>query len=132
MKRHPQLLDLSREHHTALSLVQRGRKAVASGDDTLLRAFARGLAQRFHEELEPHFLLEENEWLPTLAATQDAALIDRTLAEHADLRRLAKLLADHPATTGMFCELLSAHVRFEERELFPALERYLPAAARLR
>lgn len=128
MKRHPELLELSREHHTALSLVQRGRQAVASRDAAALENVAQELERRFRDDLEPHFQEEETGWLPSLAAGGQAVLVNRTLAEHADLRRLAAALTADPATTGLFCELLHAHVRFEERELFPALESYLPAA----
>lgn len=130
MKRHPELLELSREHHTALTLAQRGRQAVASRDATALADFSRELVQRFQDDLEPHFQEEESDWLPTLAAGGHTALIHRTLIEHADLRRLAASLAADTAATSMFCELLHAHVRFEERELFPTLEGYLPAAPR--
>jgi len=128
MKRHPELLELSREHHTALSLAQRGRQAVASRDEMALQEFSRELLSRFRDDLEPHFQEEESDWLPILAASGQSALVSRTLAEHADLRRLVAGLAEDLAATGLFCELLHAHVRFEERELFPALEGYLPTA----
>lgn len=130
MKRHPQLLELSREHHTALSLAQRGRQAIASHDAATLQNFSREAVRRFQDDLEPHFQEEESAWLPTLAAGGHTALVHRTLTEHADLRRLAASLAEDTAATGLFCELLNAHVRFEERELFPTLEGYLPGDPR--
>ena len=48
----------------------------------------------------------------------------RLIDEHAEIRRRAKALGEHPDHTSAaeLGELLSAHVRFEERELFPLLE----------
>ncbi|EXI84561.1 MAG: hypothetical protein AW11_03799 [Candidatus Accumulibacter regalis] len=72
--------------------------------------------------LEPHFRSEESGLLPAMLAGEEA-LVARTLREHAELRALVGRLPDADATTLLsFADLLSAHVRFEERELFAAAQ----------
>lgn len=126
MKRHPALLQLSREHHTALKLSRQARQAVETGDPTSISTAARIIADIFPTELEPHFQEEERVLLPALAALGETALVEQTLAEHADLRHLAQQLT-HDAdsgTLGRFGALLEQHVRFEERTLFESAQRH--------
>lgn len=115
MKRSAGLRALSSEHHTALVLAKRAASAVASGDwaDAWI-----DVAQRFAAELEPHFRLEEELLLPALMSAGETALVERTLAEHAQLRSLIYRTPHDAASLQTFAELLQAHVRFEERELF--------------
>lgn len=122
MKRLDCLGDLSRDHHTALSLALRARRAAAGGD-TEVAAMAAKVRERFAAELEPHFREEERWLLPALAEMGQQALVERTLADHAELARLVEELAAPTAETlQAFADGLTAHVRFEERELFPAAE----------
>lgn len=122
MKRLDCLGDLSREHHTALSLALRARRAAAGGDNEVA-AMAAKVRERFAAELEPHFREEERWLLPALAEMGQQALVERTLADHAELARLVEELAVPSAETlQAFADGLTAHVRFEERELFPAAE----------
>ncbi|MDO9596377.1 MAG: hemerythrin domain-containing protein [Azoarcus sp.] len=124
MKRDPSLLALSREHHTALSLAIRLKKTVQSGDPLRIEEARDNVVVRFAAELEPHFAEEERTLLPRLATLGEVALVDRTLDEHRSLRALVRKLADPAATHAAgaflaeFGDLLTAHVRFEERELF--------------
>lgn len=114
MKRHPKLRALSREHHAALVLARRASR----GGDAALWASVR---RAYEAELEPHFRDEELRILPALERAGEHALVARTLADHRRLRELAT----GPATTENARELgalLTAHVRFEERTLFPAFE----------
>lgn len=125
MKRSPALQQLSREHHTALSLALRIAKAV---DAAARKALMDRLPGLFAAELEPHFQEEEAGLLPQLAAAGEAALAERTLAEHAEMRaQVARVAAGEAEALADFGRLLQAHVRFEERELFAVAERKLPA-----
>jgi hemerythrin-like domain-containing protein len=125
MKRSPALLKLSREHHTALSLALRIERG---GDAATQAALLAALPLIFRNELEPHFQEEENALLPQLRQAGEEMLVDRTLAEHGQLRQLVEQIAGGDlASLQPFGELLRAHVRFEERELFLAAERVLPA-----
>ncbi|MCE9569921.1 MAG: hemerythrin domain-containing protein [Rhodocyclales bacterium] len=123
MKRHPDLLQLSREHHGALKLARDARRAAGSGEASAIAALAQRVAQVFPVELDPHFCVEEGGILVLLAQAGQDELVARTLADHAELRRLAKALASPDADTLLrFAELLGAHVRFEEREVFEAAQ----------
>ena len=126
MKRHPDLQQLSREHHGALKLSRDARRAAESGNRNEVAALARRVGQTFPNELDPHFCIEERGILILLAQAGQHALVARTLAEHGELRRLAESLATPEADVLLrFAELLGAHVRFEERELFEAAQEFL-------
>jgi hemerythrin-like domain-containing protein len=126
MKRHEHLRDLSREHHLALKLALLARRALASGEPLQIQAAATACATAFVTDLEPHFVREETDLLPMLAQAGETALVERTLSEHDEMRRLAaRLPAADLATLERFGELLGAHVRFEERELFEVAQHHL-------
>ncbi len=117
MKRDERLRGLSSEHHTALVIARRAPSEPAAW----LRA-------RFDGELAPHFAIEEELLLPPLVRAGATDLVDRTLEDHATLRLLvAAAERDDPTARTDFAERLTAHVRFEERELFPACEAHVPA-----
>ncbi len=124
MKRSVALQPLSREHHAALKLAKACEHA---SDAALLRECCTRVVTEFVNELEPHFLVEERTLLPLLEADEHQVLAERTLNEHCQLRDHFKLLQQRcdAATLDHFGKLLAAHVRFEERELFPVLEKLL-------
>jgi hemerythrin-like domain-containing protein len=131
MKRHPELQALSREHHGALKLARDAKIAAGSADAAQVERLAARVVNCFAAELEPHFMIEEQELLPRLAQAGDAPLVARTLAEHTRLRALAKRLRTPDATAlAEFADLLAAHVRFEERELFEAVQACTASADR--
>ncbi|MCZ4306708.1 hemerythrin domain-containing protein [Zoogloeaceae bacterium G21618-S1] len=118
MRRDPRLVPLSREHHAALRLA----RALIGGTGVVMLT-------QMRPELQAHFEEEERDLLPVLRAAGEHALVRRLLSEHAQLVRLFD-----DAQAGRRCaeagEALIAHVRFEEREMFPAVERHLaPVAA---
>ena len=126
MKRSPQLRSLSSEHHGALVLALKARKASAGGD---VSAFWEHLRERFAIELEPHFQAEERSLLPALERVGEdtlvaRTLVARTLAEHREMRECLAGTAD-AANLMRFADLLERHVRFEERELFEVAQRRL-------
>ena len=126
MKRHQQLQDLSREHHGALQLALHAKRAAQSGDAAQVAVSALACVDVFPRELDPHFIVEETTLLPALAQQGEQLLVQRTLAEHEELRRLvAQLAQPDAATLKSFAELLTAHVRFEERELFEVAQKYM-------
>ena len=124
VQRSPDLAPLSREHHVALEHALRLRRTT---EDRVAEDAARFLAF-FVAEGEGHFLAEEELLLPVIpGAHADAAR--RLVDEHAEIRRRAQDLGTHPGTTAAHAlgKALARHVRFEERELFPVLERVVPA-----
>ena len=126
MKRHLALQQLSREHHQALKLARLANFAADSGSLPAIAQAAATIAERFPDVLEPHFRTEEADLLPALSASGKRALVERTLADHSELRRLNRQLATPDgATLARFGQLLHDHVRFEERELFETLQTLL-------
>jgi hemerythrin-like domain-containing protein len=129
MKRHPALAPLSRDHHHALVLAQRLRRAGQEDAGDAAAAFL----EHWMEEERLHFRLEEEVLLPAYAAygDPDHPAIVRTLLDHVRIRRDVERLAE-----GVDAEVLheiggrlADHVRLEENELFPLLEQTLPEAA---
>jgi hemerythrin-like domain-containing protein len=116
VRRSSALLKLSREHHTALSLALRIARAV---DPEAQASLLADVPRLFREKLEPHFQEEELDLLPRLAEVGEQELVDRTLAEHRQMRQLvAQMGAGEVPALKDFGLLLKAHVQFEERELF--------------
>jgi hemerythrin-like domain-containing protein len=127
MKRSAALQPLSREHHSALTLAKACERAAQSGDAAQVGKACERAIQAYANELEPHFQYEERSLLPLLHGAEMRPLVERTLADHRRLRGLLDGLrqSDVAALAG-FGKCLAAHVRFEERELFQALESRLP------
>jgi hemerythrin-like domain-containing protein len=127
VQRDPRLHGLSSDHHHALVLSWRLRHEIR--DAASAKAWLARARTAFSSELRPHFTIEEEELLPALREAGEHALVDRTLAEHAalaDTLAAADVAAPREALER-FAQLLQAHVRFEENELFPACEAKLPA-----
>lgn len=127
MKRSPILQPLSREHHTALSLAKFCERAAQSGDAEQIRNACQRAVRAFSDEMESHFQIEEQTYLPLLHDAGSQPLVQRTLADHHQIRALLDGLRQNDAQSlALFAGRLSEHVRFEERELFQALENLLP------
>jgi hemerythrin-like domain-containing protein len=129
VKRHPALIELSRDHQHGLATAHTLRHATETN-----RANARAAFLDFwHEEGATHFQIEERILLPALhdVATADEP-VNRVLAEHADVRRRAADLT-HDAQLALddlhsLGGLLERHIRYEERVLFPLIESTLNEA----
>jgi len=126
MKRHPALQTLSRDHHQALVIAQRLRRAGDLGAGEAQAAFL----EFWSSECQLHFRVEEEVLLPRFAAAGggDSPAIARVLVDHAEIRLRAIRLQGEPASTALLRELgelLAEHVRLEERDLFPAIEEVL-------
>ncbi|OGT20424.1 MAG: hypothetical protein A2V90_08950 [Gammaproteobacteria bacterium RBG_16_57_12] len=123
MKRSTALQPLSREHHTALVLAKACERAAKSGNKGLIQTICQRAIQAFADELEPHFHIEEQSFLPLLCSAETQPLSERTRADHQQLRSLLDgLRQNNSEALDNFGKCLSVHVRFEERELFPAIE----------
>ena len=128
MPRAGALLSLSREHHTALVLARtalQAAEAADAGETDAVRAAMSEVEAHWHAVMSSHF--EREEQLIQLARDAlDGVLAQRVMAEHAELR----MLADGPCDLELadrlrrFANLLRAHVRYEERVLFPQLQGY--------
>ena len=136
VKRHPALIPLSHDHHA--ELVQARRLRLASGSDVpeARAAAAHQYVSAFFTETASHLRVEEEELFPLLVRHAGRSpLLERVLNEHGELRDLASALREEVAagdvsgeTMLKLADLLDAHVRREERELFPVIEQTVPDA----
>lgn len=125
MKRHPSLVGLSDDHHTALVIALRCKRAREDGLAGLWEAVRAAGAEHF----EPHFQIEETHLLPALVALGEDAMAARIREDHAALRD--GLAQPRPTLDAVrdFGRRLDEHVRLEERQVFEKTQRRLPAAA---
>jgi Rrf2 family protein len=124
-RRHPALLEWSRDHTLGLALAKHlSESSEQSGADrgSALREFV----SAWHESLLDHFNQEEQCLLPVIRNESDAK---RLRKEHAALRAnadLAEAFTEQedidPTWLRGVGKLLHDHIRWEERELFPSIE----------
>jgi len=134
-KRHESLIPLSREHHYALMLCLRINRGLRDNarDAKWLRSKARLTTLFFESDLVTHFRAEEEILFPAMRGIAQATeLIAELGDEHRKLKTLVQQLqaADTnstEATLREFAALLEAHIRKEERILFPIYENGIPA-----
>jgi len=137
MKRHQSLYPLSHDHHHALVQAMNLDKAGAGGDQAELRESAARFADFWRSDLQRHFAQEEQIVLPLLAKYKaaGAAEIRDTLEQHSAIARLIgelnEKLAQQEETIEAslltdLAESLRRHIRYEESELFPAVEASVP------
>jgi len=129
-KRAPELVSLSHDHHDALVAGMRLRRAEAATAEAERVVFL----HFWRQHCAPHFRIEEAVLLPAFAAYGDPydPVVLNALGDHVRIRSWAARLesgAASPADLHELGELLTAHVRLEERQLFPMIERTLPPPA---
>ncbi|MCE3283042.1 MAG: hemerythrin protein [Chitinophagaceae bacterium] len=119
-----ELQPLSRQHHNGLLfclLLKKGLKLGADSD--VMREFIQWF---WFKDLSHHFELEENYLIPLKRGYPDLAEdIDRMVDEHHELRNIINEISLN-ATSDAIDELqksLEMHIRFEERILFPLIEK---------
>jgi len=120
------LQPLSRDHLKALLAAKALREATDAG------AARVAFLDFWRDHGAHHFRVEEEVLLPqwALYAEVDRAGVDRMLEEHLRIRREALRLEAGQGTLEelhTLGDLLHDHVRFEERQLFPAIEDSLNA-----
>lgn len=129
MRRHPALIPLSHDHHHALVQARRARLGADADAGERLRA-ADETVRFFEAETLEHFREEEERFFPLLAeGGEPPELVVRALADHCVLHAAIEGLRGglergevSPEALRALGERLEAHVRLEERELFPLLE----------
>jgi hemerythrin-like domain-containing protein len=135
MKRHPALIPLSRDHHDGLVQSLRLRRAAAAGDASARLAAAREFVEFFRNEERVHLCEEEEELFPLFLrhVRSHPALLREARLQHMQLEGFARKLGI-AVTAGIVeretldaaGELLDAHIRLEERQLFPLIEQIVP------
>jgi len=129
MKRHPGLHPLSRDHHHALVHARKLSLAASETESAVRNHAAAEFADFWEYDLKAHFWQEEQFVLPLLAP--ESKEVAETLRQHAEIGRLVAEMTDKLARLELvegvvlsaLGEALRRHIRFEENELFPAIER---------
>lgn len=134
MTRHAALIPLTHDHHHFLAHANRMQEA--SSQDSAARRLAADDYVSFYLGKGLRNLREEQElFFPAtfFASDQARALVLRALAAHLEMchqtHRLQEELATGeiaPALLEQVAEILKEHVRFEEGELFTAIQSAIP------
>ena len=134
MKRHKSLKVLSNDHQHGLVLslkLKYSKQPISSSLKEEVRILRNELIDKFENDLSKHFKLEEI-YLAPLFPEND--MIARMLNEHKKLEDFySKIYTKSEKWSfrqfreklNLFGELLEMHIRFEERELFPMIEKNL-------
>lgn len=126
MQRAEALRDLSREHHEALVLARHARATAGQPTNAEAHAQSAHLLERWTAQFEPHFAREEQTLLPALDQAGQPVPVALAREQHAALRELvARLRAGDLQALAAWGEAMDAHVRFEERTLFPLAQAVL-------
>lgn len=129
MIRHPAIAELSRDHHQALVQAM----ALKRAKDANAAQVAAEFVVFFDAEAQRHFEIEEQVLLPhyALFAGLEVAvdpLIAQMLREHVEIRAMVETLRRGEFDTALVREAgqrLDAHVRHEERKVFPKIQESL-------
>jgi len=123
MKRHESIIALSREHHFGLLFCWKIRQALKK--QVAPERMLPYVKYFWDNNLQPHFKEEETLLFSELQDT----LVAQAMSEHKHIEQLAgELIAKESVQTVEFSILATAlndHIRFEERTLFPHLEKEL-------
>jgi hypothetical protein len=122
IKRHVGLQDLSRDHHDGLLLCWKIREGFRKKIE--LKRIWEYVLHVYQKALQPHFQIEENHIFPLLPA--DHPLLIQAQLDHDELRRLFNTKNDPQTALPKIEKKLSAHIRFEEREMFQELQKLVP------
>ncbi len=132
MKRHQSLYPLSRDHHQALVRAKNLHMAAEADNPAGLQQAAESFLLYWETELRWHFSQEEEFVLPLLAShkTTENHTHKETLKQHLEIMDLIEELQNRLTSSGRIdspllrklSESLRYHIRFEENDLFPALE----------
>jgi hemerythrin-like domain-containing protein len=119
------LIPLSHQHQHALALCVRIDRAQPIREEDL-EAWLAEIEQHFSQEIQIHFVAEEDVLFPAARRFPELALlVEELLADHATLRELFLRAAARnmsAQTLPGFAQQLSHHIRKEERQLFERLQ----------
>ncbi|MBQ0787254.1 MAG: hemerythrin domain-containing protein [Oceanihabitans sp.] len=126
-KRHKALQPLSREHHQGLLLSWKIKTGFSKNiAPERIRTYANWF---FKTHLIPHFEMEEKHIFTILE--EEHELIKKALADHKHIKGLFAETEDDAITLRKIEEALEQHIRFEERVLFPEIQKFATEAQML-
>lgn len=130
LQRHPALQPFSRDHYVGLVVAEHLRRSATSTVAERLSAMREFMAA-WDKEISDHFAEEERLLRPLLTTENDWT---RLLSEHDTLRDLQRQAATEPERAAdaewmlRLGSVLHDHIRWEERELFPRIEKTVSAS----
>lgn len=135
MKRNEHLMPLTHDHHHALVQARRLKLAAGEAPEQRLEA-GRGFLDFYERDTLLHFREEEEVVFPLVVGHEEAeAPLTRLLLEHLRIHALVGRLrtetdAGEPSTVTLseLSTTLEQHVRFEEKTMFPLIERLVAPA----
>ncbi len=123
MKRNEYIMPISREHHFTLLFSWKIRTGIRNG---IAFNRIRDYISYFWDNILQHHLEQEERYLFT---KHEDVLVQKAVAEHKQLKeRVMGILREHVDDNALLlqlAEMVDNHTRFEERELFPHLEKIL-------
>jgi hemerythrin-like domain-containing protein len=123
LKRNEQLVKLSKDHHSTLLFCWKVRTGLRY--DTETERIKKYVQYFWTDHMLPHFFEEES---ILFADVQDTA-VQRARDEHGKIAQQIKALDVEGASAAhqlsAIADAVENHVRYEERELFPHLEKVL-------
>lgn len=133
MRRHDALIPLTHDHHHALAQVRSLRSAAGGGDPERLHQ-AREFLAFFESETTLHFREEEEVVLPLVIDEPEAQpILAQVMMDHLRINALVSTLqweaesgSIREETMSKVASALGEHIRFEEKTVFPLVERLLP------
>ena len=131
MKRIQQLQPLSMEHHLSLSLAAKSIRTAQSGDADAIHHLCADIIDDYAKTWRPHFDHEEQLIFQPYRDRDEKVrqLCDQLTDEHRQFDHMVEQMkAGDEAVLLPFGELLKAHTRLEERELFPLISELLTPA----
>jgi hemerythrin-like domain-containing protein len=130
MKRSNELVPLSWDHHTGLTMAKRIPERLRSG--AAPADMAAYVLHQWEAHLRGHFDKEEQLLAPLIHAHDEGkALNSRLFDEHQQIAALIEQMRQNdraPLSPILlaFAALIKAHIKFEESVYFPAVESLLP------
>lgn len=120
MKVAGELLILTREHHSALSLGNKCVNTSKSNNKEEIQKLCQKTSKNFKLDFHEHFDTEEATIFVFLSekSADLARLCTQLTLEHQELYKMAVKLIDKPELLEKFGKLLKSHARLEDRELF--------------
>lgn len=123
MKRNVNIIPLSREHHYGLLFCWKIRQGLAK--QVSLDRIRLYILHFWKDNLKGHFQVEET----LLFKGQFGTLCTRALEEHKEIRGLIGVITGSGFRAESYyarlANTIEKHIRFEEREVFPFLEKQL-------
>ena len=133
-RRHESLIPLTHDHHHALGQARRLKDVSKLASDTERRNLVNDFLNFYFGRVIRHFHEEEELFFaPVVDDPRAEALVTRAIKDHLRLHALVRVVRRQLSTgesdqtlLAEISDLLTAHVRFEEDELFPLIEELIP------